>query len=109
METALFVFSIILQAFVLSLGTYYFIVSLFGWMPKANDKLPEELHYHKFALVTSAHNEAAVIANLVDSLAQQNYPRECYDIFIIADNCTDNTAEIAREHGAIVYERFNDT
>ena len=47
METALFVFSIILQAFVLSLGTYYFIVSLFGWMPKANDKLPEELHYHK--------------------------------------------------------------
>lgn len=108
METVILVFSIILQAFILLLGTYYFTVSLFGWMPKANDKLPEELHYHRFAMVTSAHNEEKVIAELVDSLAQQNYPRECYDIFIIADNCTDNTAQVARDHGAIVYERFND-
>lgn len=109
METVVFVFSILLQGFVLLLGAYYFSVSLFGWMPKANDQLPEKLVYHRFALITSAHNEETVIANLVDSLTQQNYPKEYYDIFIIADNCTDRTAEIAREHGAIVYERQDST
>ena len=28
-------------------------------------------------------------------------------MFVVADNCTDSTAQIAREHGAAVYERFN--
>ncbi len=31
-----------------------------------------------------------------------------YDIYVIADNCTDNTAEVARKAGAIVYERFDE-
>ena len=30
-----------------------------------------------------------------------------YDMYVVADNCTDETAEVARQHGAIVYERFN--
>ena len=60
---------------------------------------------HKFMAVIPAHNEAKVIKNLIDSLNKQNYPKELIDIYVIADNCTDNTAEIAREAGAIVYER----
>src|SRR5690606_24301726 len=43
----------------------------------------------------------------IDSLLRQNYPRELYDIFVIADNCTDRTAEISEAHGALVYKRFN--
>ena len=62
---------------------------------------------HKFMAILPAHNEEAVIANLVDSLNNQDYDKELLDIYVIADNCTDNTAKIAREHGAIVYERFN--
>jgi len=62
---------------------------------------------HKFMAILPAHNEEAVIANLVDSLNNQDYDKELLDIYVIADNCTDRTAEIAREHGAIVYERFN--
>ena len=62
---------------------------------------------HRFAVVVSARNESSVIGNLIASIRSQNYPRELVDIFIIADNCTDNTAEIARSAGAIVYERFN--
>ena len=62
---------------------------------------------HKFAVVISARNESSVIGNLINSIKTQKYPQELVDIFVIADNCTDNTAEIARNAGAIVYERFN--
>lgn len=62
---------------------------------------------HKFAVVVSARNEAAVIGDLIHSIKVQNYPQELIDVFVIADNCTDNTAEIAREAGATVFPRFN--
>ena len=58
--------------------------------------------------IIPAHNEEAVIANLVESLKNQNYNKELYDIYVIADNCTDNTAKVAKEAGAIVYERFDE-
>ncbi len=60
---------------------------------------------HKYAVVVAARNEAAVIGNLLDSIASQDYPRELLTVFVVADNCTDNTAEISRRHGAICYER----
>ena len=60
---------------------------------------------HKFMAIIPAHNEEAVVGNLVESLKNQNYPKELYDIYVIADNCTDKTAEIAKNAGAIVYER----
>ena len=64
---------------------------------------------HKFMAIIPAHNEESVIANLVESLKNQTYDKELYDIYVIADNCTDNTAKIAKEFGAIVYERFDQT
>ena len=62
---------------------------------------------HKFAVVISAHNESAVIGQLIHSIKVQNYPSELIDVFVIADNCTDNTADVAREAGATVFPRFN--
>lgn len=62
---------------------------------------------HRFAVVVSARNESGVIGNLIKSIRAQKYPAELVDIFVIADNCTDNTAAVARDAGAIVYERFN--
>ena len=62
---------------------------------------------HKFMAIIPAHNEESVIKNLVDSLKNQNYDKDLYDIYVIADNCTDNTAKIAKQAGAIVYERFD--
>lgn len=61
----------------------------------------------RFAAIIAARNEEAVIANLIDSLHKQNYPKDLLDIIVVADNCTDNTAKIAKAAGAIVYERFN--
>ncbi len=62
---------------------------------------------HKYAVIISARDESSVIAQLIESIKWQKYPRELVDIFVVADNCTDNTAEVARQSGAIVYERFN--
>ena len=62
---------------------------------------------HRFAVVVSARNENAVIGDLIHSIRVQNYPQELIDIFVIADNCTDNTAAVAQEAGAIVFPRFN--
>ena len=64
---------------------------------------------HKYALVIAARNESAVIAQLIESIRMQKYPKDLVDIYVIADNCTDDTADVARAAGALVYERFNNT
>ena len=58
--------------------------------------------------IIPAHNEENVIEALIESLNKQDYPKDYYDIYVIADNCTDRTAEIARKCGAIVMERFDE-
>ena len=58
---------------------------------------------------TRKYNEHTVIGQLVDNLKDLNYPKDLYDIYVIADNCSDNTAQIARDAGAIVCERTDDT
>ena len=86
---------------------YQLIVSICSLI-KLKDKPILEEKENRFMAIIPAHNEAVVVANLVESLKKQNYPRELYDIYVIADNCTDNTAEVARNAGAIVYERFDE-
>ena len=71
------------------------------------DKPHKEVKNHRFAVLISARNESAVIANLLESINNQTYPSELIDVFLVADNCTDNTAEIARNCGVNVYERFD--
>lgn len=63
---------------------------------------------HKYAVLVSARNEEAVIGNLIHSIKVQNYPQELIDIFVVADNCTDDTARVAEEAGATVFRRHND-
>jgi cellulose synthase/poly-beta-1,6-N-acetylglucosamine synthase-like glycosyltransferase len=62
---------------------------------------------NKYAVVIAARNESAVIGQLINSIKQQKYPSELIDIYVVADNCTDNTADVARDAGAYVFERFN--
>ena len=76
---------------------------------KLKDKPLKIKKNHRFMAIIPAHNEEAVVGNLVESLKNQNYNKELYDIYVIADNCTDNTAKVARDAGAIVYERFDES
>ena len=97
-----------LQVLFLLLGVYYFIVSIFSFFPRRYEAAKSNKN-HSFALIVPAHNEQAVIANIVKSLKSMDYPKDRYEIFVVADNCTDNTAQIARDAGATVYERTNAT
>lgn len=79
---------------------FYVLVSLLGkHRPHGASRL------HRYAVLIAARNESAVIGQLIDSIHAQNYPAGLVDIFVVADNCTDNTAAIAAAHGAIVYCR----
>ena len=82
----------------------YIAVSMFK---RKVPKLPDAKKNHRYAIFISARNEKGVIGELLDSLHNQTYPKDMYDIYVVADNCTDETAEVARNHEAIVYERFN--
>lgn len=87
------------------IGIYYLGISLFSFMtPHRAEKYTKP---HKFAVLVAAHNEERVISGIIKSLKNLNYPKNMYDIFIIADNCTDKTASIAREAGVYVIERTN--
>ncbi|MDU5105287.1 glycosyltransferase family 2 protein [Clostridium sp.] len=104
-EKIIFATTAIFQLVVFALMMYYFILAFFGFKRKNEKK--NYTPTKKFAMIVAAHNEEVVIGKLIESMLNQNYPRELFDIFVIADNCTDNTAKIARKYGVYVYERFN--
>lgn len=100
-----FVF-VIVQILALFYGFYYFSISIYGILERLNKKpIRNYLPLKKFAIFIPAHNEEKVIGNIVDNLKYLNYPKDCYDVFVIADNCSDNTAEIAKKGGANVLIR----
>jgi cellulose synthase/poly-beta-1,6-N-acetylglucosamine synthase-like glycosyltransferase len=62
-----------------------------------------------FAILIPAHDEIAVLGYLLESLAELDYPEDHYAVYLVADNCTDTTAEFARANGRVhVYERFDE-
>lgn len=79
---------------------FYLVVALFKKQKKFVAKTE-----HKYAFVIPARDESIVVGELVLSALAQNYPSEKIGVYVIADNCTDNTAEAARKAGATVYER----
>ncbi|HVJ49409.1 glycosyltransferase family 2 protein [Desulfitobacterium sp.] len=93
------------QVIIVFMTLYYFVLSMFGLFRRHEKKIltPGK----SFALVVSAYNEEAVIGQLIENLLKLDYPRELYDVFVVADNCTDKTALIAKNAGAIVHQRFN--
>lgn len=61
----------------------------------------------RYAVLIAARNESAVIAQLLESIRGQNYPQDLVHVYVVADNCTDNTAQIAAACGARVFQRQN--
>lgn len=62
---------------------------------------------HRFAILVPAHDEERLLPETLASLGALDYPQPLYDVHVVADNCTDRTAEIARRAGVHVYERFD--
>jgi cellulose synthase/poly-beta-1,6-N-acetylglucosamine synthase-like glycosyltransferase len=86
-------------------GAYQFFLTFFGWYrPRNKQKFAPQ---KSFAVLVAAHNEEQVVGALIENLKALDYPKELYDIFVICDNCTDNTADITRSHGVYAMERHN--
>lgn len=83
---------------------YLGVVSVLGLVPSRRPATPGAPR-HRFALLVPAHDEALVIGDAVDALVAQRYPSELVRIHVVADNCTDRTAEIAAAHGAEAHVR----
>ncbi|MGI8968548.1 MAG: glycosyltransferase family 2 protein [Chloroflexota bacterium] len=67
---------------------------------------PGPPRYH-FAVLVPAHNEEALLPRRLRSRAALDYPRALYEVYIVADNCTDRTAPLARTGGVNVRERHD--
>ena len=96
----------ICQILVFILGVIYAYRVVFGVVGYfRTQKFAPAQKQHRYAIVVAARNEETVIGNLLDSIAVQDYPADLIKTFVVADNCTDSTADIARRHGAVCYER----
>jgi cellulose synthase/poly-beta-1,6-N-acetylglucosamine synthase-like glycosyltransferase len=82
---------------------FQLIISLFGLRRNTKDYNPHPPKM-RFLVLIPAHNEEEVIAGIIDNMNRMEYPRELYDFYVLADNCTDRTVEIAQELGAKVLE-----
>lgn len=87
------------------LGVYQIVMSLAGFWHRRESV--RHSPRKRFLFLIPAHNEERVIGLLIDSLHTQNYPKDLFDIHVIADNCTDHTVQVAEKHGARVHRRTN--
>ena len=84
---------------------HYIVFAIIGLFKRP--KYPHTDTKLKYGLIIPARNEEAVVGGLIESIQKNNYPQDKLHIFVIAHNCTDRTAEIARSMGATVYEYSN--
>lgn len=88
----------VMSAWLVVMLLYQLCISFFGF--KRNTKNYQDHDPQmRFLVLVPAHNEEAVIADIIDNLEHMEYPRELYDFYILADNCTDRTVEVARRMG----------
>lgn len=80
----------------------YVIVSLLKKPPELTAR-----KNHRYAALICARNESEVISDIIRSIRMQNYPSRLISVFVVADNCTDNTADVAEREGATVFVRNN--
>lgn len=91
-------------------GACYFYQAVYLFLPFFKKRPPHKSEIeHRYAVLIAARNEERVLPALLESLRAQDYPAEKLRVYVCADNCTDRTAAVAREHGAIVFERQSST
>ncbi len=88
---------------------YQFVYIPVPWLLRKRKRPAATDMRNNYAVLICARNEEQVVGKLIESLFSQTYRAEGLHVFVLADNCTDATAEVARAAGAKVYERFNNT
>ncbi len=106
------VVSLLAVAAVFSCG-YLLLLTLLSGRNRAPDEVPGGFanflaQQVRFDILVPAHNEQALIQRTVTNLLQMDWPADSYRVLVVADNCTDNTAALARAAGAHVIERHHE-
>lgn len=98
----------ILLACALIVGTavsLYLLLLAMASLRRPKQVVEQDAPSSRFAILIPAHEEELVIGRLLESVNQLDYPRELFEVHVIADHCSDQTSAIARNLGAAVYER----
>ena len=69
---------------------------------------PPTSRQHRFAVLVFARDEERVLGRLLDTLTAQDYPADRFEVFVVADHCSDRTADVAAAGGARVLVRDGD-
>jgi cellulose synthase/poly-beta-1,6-N-acetylglucosamine synthase-like glycosyltransferase len=91
----------------LAVSTIYLLALALAYLLAGERQPGPATPLNRFAVVVPAHNEELLVGNLCQSLLRVAYPREKYEIYIVADNCTDTTVEKCREFPVRVLERHD--
>jgi cellulose synthase/poly-beta-1,6-N-acetylglucosamine synthase-like glycosyltransferase len=96
-----------LALWTLGISTYLVGLTLAAAVWRRKGVPPAAAPARRFAICVPAHDEASRIPRLLTSIDRQTYPRARFDVHVVADNCTDQTAALSRSAGAIVHERVD--
>lgn len=92
-----------------AVSTYLALLSTASFLYRRPPTPATATSRRRFVALVPAHNEEALLGRLLESLARVEYPHDRFDVAVVADNCTDSTAAVARRAGVEVYERFDDS
>lgn len=95
------------QATLILLAGYNAVTALWGWPDRK--KAEHGARQRRFRIVVPAHDEGGVIGPLLQDLNDLDYANELKEVWVVADRCTDDTAQTAAEAGAFVTERWGGT
>jgi cellulose synthase/poly-beta-1,6-N-acetylglucosamine synthase-like glycosyltransferase len=91
------------------LVAYLLLLTIAAWFAPRRTPARNQAPTHRFLFLLPAHNEERLLPGLLENVRQLEYPSSLYAVHVVADNCTDRTAVVAREGGAVVHERFDTT
>ncbi len=97
----------ILGALLAIMASYLLLLTVAAWLGSPRSKRAAQKAANRFVFLIPAHNEEQLLPKLLVNLKQLDYPASHYTVHIVADNCSDRTAELGRQAGAVVHERFD--
>jgi 1,2-diacylglycerol 3-beta-glucosyltransferase len=92
-------------AYLCTISLYMLVICVGAWGLRLRSPSEHRGACHRFAILVPAHNEEAGIQTTIRDLLASEYPNTAFTIFVIADNCSDGTADVAARAGATVLVR----
>jgi 1,2-diacylglycerol 3-beta-glucosyltransferase len=87
---------------------YLLVLTIVALFAQRQTKPRQDGPTNRFLILVPAHNEERLLPSMLANLRQLDYPSALYAVHVVADNCTDRTAELARADGAFAHERTDE-